>query len=509
MIVSEAFDGRRTVPASGAKLRPVPHHRFTSRGRHYLLDIERVAAHDSEAVDAALRAAAATGDRTLPEIVDAAAAEAGAASRDTLAERATALLALGIFWPTDEPVERAAPAPETDAAIFMVNVAQRCNLTCPYCYVNKGHFDYAEVPIPRMPMERAETVVDHIHRSFPGLTDYGYHFYGGEPLLNFKGIKAIVESAERKAHATGTGASYHITTNGTLLTPDIADFMSEHRFKVYYSIDSDAETHDELRKYLNGKGSFEDVARNLQLLRERPRIHLIGSSVVREANSLMEAIGKLAEMGVSHCKAERVRLQDEDPLALVGNAFADYVEDIRELADHYIDHIEAAKQPLDYRLTSKILQLLTHKRRDFFCQAGKRMFGVSSNGELYPCSLHVGRPQSLLGSVEQGPDPEKVRAFRQKFSADGQEVCRSCWNRTLCGGGCSAMVDRFGHEKCDSLRAESEAAVIVYRHFARTDPIRLVALVSPEIVQWAEGALDDAESPAPTEPSAELRVGAG
>lgn len=504
MTVVEAAESPAIESGPRPRLRPVPHHRFTSRGQHYLFDIERVAAHDSEPEDVALLAAAAAGDRTLSQIVDAAAAEAGATDRETLAERAAALLALGILFPTEEPIVRAPLAPETDAAVFMVNVAQRCNLTCPYCYVNKGHFDYAEVPIPRMPMERAEAVVEHIHRNFPDLGNYGYHFYGGEPLLNFKAIKAIVESAERKAAATGTGTDYHITTNGTLLTPEIADFMNEHRFTVYYSIDSDAETHDELRKYLSGEGSFEDVARNLQLLRERPHVHLIGSSVVREANTLMEAIGKLAGMGVHQCKAERVRLKDDDPLALVGNAFADYVEEIRELADHYIDYIETARKPLDYRLTSKVLQLLTHKRRDFFCHAGKRMFGVSSNGELYPCALHVGRPQSVLGSVEQGPNADKVRAFREKFSADGQEVCRSCWNRTLCGGGCSAMVDRFGYEKCDSLRAESEAAIIVYRHFARTDPVRLIALVSPKIAQWADGTLDDPEALAPTEPGAAL-----
>ena len=281
--------------------------------------------------------------------------------------------------------------------------------------------------------------------------------------------------------------------------------MDQYRFTVYFSIDSDEETHDELRKYINGKGSFADVARNMELLKSRKGVHLIGSSVVRETNTLSNAIEKLVETGAAQCKAERVRLTDDDPLALVGDAFSDYLGDVQDLADHYIAHIEAGEKPKDYRLTSKILQLLTHKRRDFFCPAGERMFGVSSNGELYPCALHVGRPNSVLGHVDKGPDKEKVQAFREKFSADGQDVCRTCWNRTLCGGGCSAMVDRFGHEKCDSLRAESEAAIIVYRHFALYDPVRLIALVSPKIAKWANGESEGAESLAPNEPAAELR----
>jgi hypothetical protein len=46
--------------------------------------------------------------------------------------------------------------------------------------------------------------------------------------------------------------------------------------------------------------------------------------------------------------------------------------------------------------------------------------------------------------------------------------CRACWTRTLCSGGCAA--------DCDAMRAESEAAIAAYAHFARTGIGRLVAL---------------------------------
>ena len=46
--------------------------------------------------------------------------------------------------------------------------------------------------------------------------------------------------------------------------------------------------------------------------------------------------------------------------------------------------------------------------------------------------------------------------------------CRACWTRALCSGGCAA--------DCDAMRAESEAAIAVYAHFARTGIGRLVAL---------------------------------
>jgi radical SAM protein with 4Fe4S-binding SPASM domain len=129
--------------------------------------------------------------------------------------------------------------------------------------------------------------------------------------------------------------------------------------------------------------------------------------------------------------------------------------------------------------------------------------GVSANGEIYPCALHVGRPQSKLGNIYSGIDWQKQKAFRTKFSASGQTVCKTCWNRTLCGGGCSAMVDRFGHEDCRSLMAESECAISIFHHLREKDKTLIYGLVSPKIVKWINGDIVDAENLLPTEPAAE------
>lgn len=153
-------------------------HHFTSRGRHYVLDIDRVEAHDSTAEEGVLLGIARDlGDPRLSDLIGKYRDASGLDTAEA-AERINALLACGLLVRTGDPVVRAPIADATDYATFMVNVSQRCNLTCPYCYVNKGHFDYAEVPIPKMPMTRADTIVDHIHGNFPGLRIYGYHFYG-------------------------------------------------------------------------------------------------------------------------------------------------------------------------------------------------------------------------------------------------------------------------------------------------------------------------------------------
>ncbi len=481
-------------------LRAAEYHHFPIRGRWLLFDVNALTVIPSCAADGTLLKIASEAEISRRQLL-ACAVEAGL-DREQAAARLRALCDARFLLRSDQRTAVAKLGHPSSHATFMVNVSQRCNLTCPYCYVNKGHFDYAEKPIPRMKEETAAGIVDRIYENFPGIGCYGYHFYGGEPLMNFKVIRQIVLAAEAKAKATKTHTDYHITTNGTLLTKEVADFMDAHQFTVYFSIDGDEAHHDELRKYINGGGSFADVERNLQYLRTRPGVHLIGSSVIRKGYALQDAIEDLAGHGAQQCKAERVRLRRDEPLSLKDTDHEEYLRDIEGLIAHYVDHLEAGRKPMDYRLSSKILQVYRRTRRNFFCPAGDKMFGISSDGEIYPCALHVGRPQSKLGDIRSGIDPEKQAAFRKKFSPQHQKDCRSCWTRHLCGGGCSAMVDRFGHEDCQSLRKESEAAIAIFQHFIERDPLRILGLVSPKVVRWANGELDDPEELAPNEPAA-------
>jgi uncharacterized protein len=483
-------------------LLPVEYHHFQSRGRWLLFDVNALTVIPSCALDRTILETAAAG-LTARQLESRVVASDDRLNCRDVARRIRVLTKRHFLLRPGETPGLAELRPPTSYATFMVNVSQRCNLTCPYCYVNKGLFDYEQTPIARMESATADQLVEKIHQAFPAFETYGYHFYGGEPLMNFDAIRRIVEAAETKSEATGTKTDYHITTNGTLLTREVADFMDRHRFTVYFSIDGDQENHDELRRYVNGRGSYRDVEKNLAYLKTRPGVHLIGSSVIRRGFTLGKALDLLEDHGARQCKAERVRLKDGDALSLQGAEHDAYVRDIEALIEHYIGRLSSGRKPMDFRLSSKILQVMTRVRRNFFCPAGDRMFGVSADGELYPCALHVGRPQSRIGDIRSGVDPEKQKAFRARFGWEGQEDCRSCWTRHLCGGGCSAMVDRFGHEDCRSLRAESEAAIAIYQHFAERDPVLLYGLVSPKIARWINGELEDPDELMPSEPAAQ------
>ncbi|WP_336247428.1 radical SAM protein [Methanothrix soehngenii] len=86
-------------------------------------------------------------------------------------------------------------------------------------------------------------------------------FYGGEPLLNFGLIKKCIEYIE--SIYNDYEIIYTITTNGSMLDKKRANWLMEHDFIIFVSLDGPEDEHDRLRIYENGKGSFRDVIKNV------------------------------------------------------------------------------------------------------------------------------------------------------------------------------------------------------------------------------------------------------
>lgn len=115
---------------------PVEHHHFQFRVGWLLFDVNVLTVLRSCPLDGVALQEAAGGVASLEELVERLVATgadpAEARSRVELLAERRFLLPEG-----DQPDLPPVGRPSAHAT-FMVNVAQRCNLTCPHCYVNKG-----------------------------------------------------------------------------------------------------------------------------------------------------------------------------------------------------------------------------------------------------------------------------------------------------------------------------------------------------------------------------------
>jgi len=206
------------------------YHFFQYNKRNLLFDIESLDVHRLDDIDRRFLNSIGE-DGTLKEWIDCATNNGMTIS--SAYKSFNKLKKLGIIINKQSIVHTANKPPSAYDYTFMVNVSQTCNLRCAYCYTNEGAFDFTKVEKTKMSNIDARNLVHFALEKFPQAKIYCFHFYGGEPLINFDAIKRLVEETST-IKDRDCCFEFAITTNGTLLTKQVADFMDKHHFTIFF-----------------------------------------------------------------------------------------------------------------------------------------------------------------------------------------------------------------------------------------------------------------------------------
>ncbi len=104
--------------------------------------------------------------------------------------------------------------------------------------------------------------------------------------MNFKVLKTTVAYARKRAAELGKTIDFRLTTNATLLKPEIIEFLADNDFGVTISIDGPQELQDKFRVFHNGVGSYDIVAPKIKALLARHRSRPIGARVTLTRETL-------------------------------------------------------------------------------------------------------------------------------------------------------------------------------------------------------------------------------
>jgi uncharacterized protein len=360
------------------------------------------------------------------------------------------------------------PAPQS----ISLNVSSSCNLSCGYCYADRGGFAGAQTQT--MTFEVARAAVQRLLASANPARPITIGFLGGEPLRNRKLIHAVVEFASDRAQAGGLDIRYSITSNGTLITDaDIALFRN-HRFAVTISIDGDALAHDAQRPRSNGGGSFAQLARRVEpLLADRGRAQVAARMTVRSGHldlaPRLEAIWSLGffEAGVAPLRvaADNSELRDEDwPI---------YLERLIGVARQ---ELARARRGLSIRLTNfavALKQIHAGASSPYSCGAGGGYFSLAADGDWYACHRAIGDENYRLGSAT-ALDTDRRLAFLVERHVHAKADCRACWARYLCSGGCHQEAQARTAAGCDFIRSWLDFCLASYCELSSTRPEHFV-----------------------------------
>lgn len=330
-------------------------------------------------------------------------------------------------------------------------VAQKCNLGCTYCYAQQGDFGG---PARNMPLPTALEAVDLLLRDAGRGERVNLSFLGGEPLFNRAVIRAATQRAVEQAREKGVSLTLSLTTNGTLLNAEDADFLEEHGFAVTVSLDGLQETHDKLRAYKGGQGSFERVMANVAPLLARQRQMQVSARVTVTPRNLelRQTLDAFVDMGF-HSVGFSPMLSSPTGRDELGHAELELMlEQMVDCGREFERRLISGQRYPFSNMVNAMREIHKGTHRPYPCGAGAGYLGVSASGELAACHRFVGDEEGALGDLRTGVDRERQTRWLSERHVHRQEPCNSCWARYMCSGGCHHEVIQRGRPACDYIR---------------------------------------------------------
>ncbi len=341
----------------------------------------------------------------------------------------------------------------------LVATTWECNLACSYCFVEARSRSLCR---PNMSQGLAAWLVDALDDGLPDAETICIHLYGGEPLLNLPAIRGMLDRTRYKPPGR---FQFAITTNGTILDPEVFELLEAGRFQVILSLDGPSHIHDSCRRTPAGKATHHRVMQFLRTLRSRTGCRVRGSAVIRSGWSLAEAESYLRELQVDAIKAQAVRVPSEHPCALGQTEWAAYFAHLDLVGDLVIEDVEHGRMPRDDRFSSRVLQLLKGVRRTSYCAAGSTNFGVTPDGTVLPCVL-LDAGENALGCITDPPETWRSAGRAWVAGRVPPPACMDCEAMPLCGGGCPAISPVCGRTECEIVRKNCEVARRIFKHFS-------------------------------------------
>ncbi len=241
--------------------------------------------------------------------------------------------------------------------ITNVEITNRCQLRCTYCYRNN---DQLMNPL----------IGDMSYEDFVRITEVIkgtrrlYLSAGGEPTLHKDLVRMLTYLKESKI-----AKSYGFITNGMLLVPDYADkILATGLDYIFISLDgSDAETHESLRP----GSDFKKITNNIRYLTEhagKTTIEIFSIMTKTNIESLLNMPILLQSLGVKYFRSRQLM---ERTTLTKGHGIDDSVK-IANLLDR-----ESRKLGIDYRYYP--VQVRT------ICQDPFKRMKITWDGNFTPC----------------------------------------------------------------------------------------------------------------------------
>jgi uncharacterized protein len=364
--------------------------------------------------------------------------------------------------------------PNTSCRQLTLHLSDQCNLRCSYCWIKAGESPTAMTP---------EIAIAALSMFPDDGRDWHIAFFGGEPLMQFHLLEDVADEAEDRAARQDNKACcrFHVTTNATLMTYEMARLFRAYDFSIIVSCDGPEEIHDAAR----GAGSYAAMLRGLKLLRDAGcsnRVVLRGTWTGNPAHirARLQTLNGMCAAGL----AAGVALE---PAA--GASYGAALDaEIRHACNWFAMQARSAGPPRWQCLEKTLRRILWQQWRATECGAGRGYYTVGPNGKIYAChkqqNSEIGRIVSDRPIIDE---PARAKWLDNRFCA--RRECSLCWARHVCGGGCRSESLEF----CGGIEKPHAGRCAMMRRLV-AEALRLAAALPRETLLRICPALQSKDS---------------
>jgi uncharacterized protein len=332
---------------------------------------------------------------------------------------------------------------------YILKVASRCNLNCRYCYMyNMGDRSYVTQPYS-MSHATATAFLQRVatYCSEEGIGQIGFTFHGGEPLMAGKDFYRHFVGQAQKILLPSVTPAYSMQTNGTLLTREWRDLLSDLQISFGISLDGTEQINDANRVTHDGHGSYSRVRRaiNESLADDRTKTTLFTGvlTVISLGTDPIEIYEHFKELGLPGCDFLLPDgTHDRPPAGLPSQASSTpYADWLIRLFDEWFDREDTS---FHIRIFEDIIGLLFRPGLGNDSLGGGRngIVVIEADGGIEPIDVLkiCGDSFTKLGlNVHTNEIRDVYGARLMQLYHEGVtqscDTCKSCPVVNVCGGG--------------------------------------------------------------------------
>lgn len=253
-------------------------------------------------------------------------------------------------------------------------ITHSCNLNCTYCFEKHKSGK-------KMDFETASRILTKEFRTYKGIPNkerLAIELFGGEPLMNFPLIQQIYEWTKKQY--LPFNYIFQITTNGTLLSPTIMEWLKKRKedFRLVMSVDGTEAMQQKNRGCNLSKLPIKFIK---EVWPDSYFKLTLSSDTLRNYS---EGIISLYEAGykIASSLAEGQQWKENDELI--------YQSELKKIAEYYLTHpTKELEHPFNFLFKEYTDQRVSDKLPHKNCGCGTTIAMYDTDGTLYPCHLFL------------------------------------------------------------------------------------------------------------------------